>query len=146
MREKVKGDCLMKKVWILFLSIFLFFGCDFRVSNKSLDVCFKNQTEIDIEITEIWADRGRLGELQDLSFPIAISKNSSKNIKYVNSDFEYSYSLMFKANGISYRIPRLTEGTIEVYFDEESQKYSAALYVDTILGPEGESYDVIECE
>lgn len=116
------------------------------VSKKSLDISFNNKTNNDIEITEIWADRGRIGELQDLSFPIAVSSNTSKEIKYVNSDFEYSYSLKFKANDKSYRIPRLTEGNVVVYFDEESQKYSAAQYVDTILGLEGESYDVIECE
>lgn len=114
--------------------------------NESLDFSFKNYTASDIEITEIWADRGNIGDLQDLSFPIVVSKESSKQIKFVDSHFEFSYSLIFKADGKSYRIPRLTEGTVELYFNEETKKYSAALYVDTILGPEGESYDVIECE
>lgn len=146
MREKVKGDCIMKKVWILFLSIFLFFGCDFMLFNKSLDFSFENYTASDIEITEIWADRGNIGDLQDLSFPIVVSKKSSKQIKFVDSHFEFSYSLIFKADGKSYRIPRLSEGTVELYFDEESQKYSAHLRRPVLGCTLDDSYDVIECE
>ena len=75
----------MKKVWILFLSIFLFFGCDFMLFNESLDFSFENYTASDIEITarHIMRTKKKMIEM--------LSKNTGQTIKKVEKDVDRDY-------------------------------------------------------
>lgn len=132
----------MKYLSFFLIPIFLF-SCSINPLNKKLDVTFVNKTSAEIYLNELWADRGRVGNIVDETFPILLPKNEKITISFEDSEFDRTYSCKLSIDEEIYRIPRLTEGTIDIFFNEESEKYEAHLYSDYLLPDDGELYDVI---